>query len=83
MTKLLGYQKGVSKKSGNPYCMIYVVSDFADNEKANGAQGSKVESMFMPTEQIDSLKPVDIGKEIILGYSISGGRAFLNNVTVK
>lgn len=83
MTKLLGYQKGVSKKSGNAYCMIYVVSDFSDNEKSNGAQGSKVESLFLPSDQVDILKPVDIGKEVILGYSISGGRAFLNNVTVK
>lgn len=83
MTKLLGYVKGVSKKNGNQYCMMHVVSDFSASEKANGAQGSKVETLFLPSEQVDSLKPVDIGKEIILDYTISAGRAFLNGVTVK
>lgn len=83
MTKLLGYSKGVSKKSGNPYCMMHVVSDFSQNEKDNGAQGAKVETLFLPSDCVDTLRPTDIGKEIILDYSISGGRAFLNNVTVK
>lgn len=83
MTKLLGYMKGVSKKSGKPYCMAYVASDFSENEKMSGAQGSKVESVFMPAEQVNDLKPTDLGKEVILSYSISGGRAFLNNVFVK
>lgn len=83
MTKLLGYVKGVSKKNGNSYCMMHVVSDFSENEKTNGAQGAKVETLFLPSDQMDVLKPADIGKEIFLDYTISGGRAFLNGVTVK
>lgn len=83
MTKLLGYSKGVSKKNGSPFCMIHVVSDFTPTEIANGSQGSKVDTLFMPQNQVDDLKPTDIGKEIFLDYNISNGRAFLDNVTVK
>ena len=37
----------------------------------------------MPEEQYDFLKPEHIGKEVKLDYELSGGRAYLVNVTVK
>lgn len=83
MTKLLGYKKITSKKSGKLFCVASVVSDLTENDKRNGAVGQKVEDVFLPEEQTDLLRPADIGKELILDYQISGGRAFLVNVTVK
>lgn len=82
MSKLLGYKKGMSKKN-TPYCMMHIVSDFNPREKSEGAVGQKTEDIFLPTELVDLLKPSDIGHEVILDYTVSGGRAFLNNVTVK
>jgi len=37
----------------------------------------------MPEEQYNLLKESDLGKEIQLDYELSGGRAYLVNVTVK
>lgn len=83
MTKLLGYQKGVSKKTGTAYCRLHVVSDLSDFEKNQGGVGQKVSVEFAPSDQIDMFKPEHIGREILFNYTISGGRAFLQSVTIK
>lgn len=82
MSKLLGYKKGMSKKN-TPYCMMHIVSELTPTEKAGGAVGQKVEQVFLPESLVDMLKPSDIGHDVILDYTVSGGRAFLDNVTVK
>lgn len=83
MTKLVGYKKFVSKKNGKTYCVAEVVQDLSQREIENGAVGQKVDEVFLPEEKVDLLKPTDIGKELILDYELSGGRAYLVNVTVK
>lgn len=83
MTKLVGYKKITSKKSGKEFCVASVVQDLSDREKSNGAVGNKVDEIFLPEEHLNLLKPSDIGKELLLDYELSGGRAFLINVTVK
>lgn len=83
MMKLLGYRKGVSKKTGNPYCQMHVLSDVSEGEKNGGFVGQKTETPFAPEGYVDYLKPEMIGKEIFLDYSISGGRAFLTSISVK
>ena len=85
MSKLLGYKKGISTKNGNnnPYCIMHISSDFNPREKSDGAVGQKCENIFLPSELVDLLKPSDIGHDVVLDYTVSGGRAFLNNVTVK
>lgn len=80
--ELIGYRKGMSKKN-RPYCVMYVVSDFTESEMAKGAVGSKVEDIFLPDDLVDMLKPSDLGKDVFCDYTVSNGRAFLNNVTVK
>ena len=76
MTKLVGYKKITSKKSGK-------VQDVSEREKENGFIGQKVDEIFLPEAQLDLLKPSDIGKELLLDYELSGGRAYLVNVAVK
>lgn len=78
MITLVGYQKGTSKKTGKSYCIAHVVQD-----KANGVTGAKTDNIFMPDDLVDLFTPGDVGKELILDYNVSGGRAFLVNATVK
>lgn len=83
MTKLVGYKKITSKKSGKRFCVASVLQDVSDREKENGFIGQKVDELFLPESQVDYLKPSDIGKELMLDYELSGGRAFLVSVAVK
>ena len=79
---LLGYQKGVSKKTGKPYCRFYVSSDLTGFDKESGFVGVKVEEKFLPADQVDLFNPSCIGKELHLDYALSGNYAFLTNVSV-
>lgn len=83
MTKLVGYKKITSKKSGKDFCVASVVQDVSEREKENGFIGQKVDEILLPEAQLDLLKPSDIGKELLLDYELSGGRAYLVNVAVK
>lgn len=83
MTKLVGYKKITSKKSGKEFCVASVVQDVSDREKRGGFVGQKVDEIFLPESQLDLLKPSDIGKELGLDYELSGNRAYVVNVTVK
>ena len=82
MMKLVGYRKGTSKK-GSAYCMMNVLTDASEIDRSNGQIGQKTEEIFLPSNLVDMLKPSDIGHEVICDYSVSGGRAFLDNVTIK
>ena len=83
MAKLLGYRRFTSKKNGKDYCVAEIETPFSTRETAAGAVGSKTEQVFMPEDQYDFLKPDHVGKEIKLDYELSGGRAYLVNVTIK
>ena len=83
MTKLVGYKKITSKKSGKDFCVASVVQDVSEREKENGFIGQKVHEIYLPEAQLELLKPRDIGKELLLDYELSGGRAYLVNVAVK
>lgn len=83
MSKLVGYRRFTSKKNGKDYCVAEVETPFSTRETSSGAVGCKTEQIFIPEDQYDLLKPADIGKEIKLDYELSGGRAYLVNVTVK
>lgn len=82
MMKLVGYRKGISKK-GSAYCMMNILTDPSEMDRSNGQIGQKTEEIFLPSDLVDMLKPSDVGHEVICDYSISGGRAFLDNVTIK
>lgn len=83
MGKLVGYRTFVSKKNGQKFCVAGVLSEASAFDKENGYVGAIVENIYLPTAQADMLAPSMIGKELICNYSISGGRAYLNNVSVK
>lgn len=82
MMKLVGYRRGTSKK-GSAYCLMNILTDSSDVDRSNGQIGQKTEEIFLPSNLVDMLKPSDIGHEVICDYSVSGGRAFLDNVTIK
>ena len=82
MTKLVGYRKFASTKNGKEDCVAQVVSDVTEREANRGFVGQKVEELFLPEDQIDVLKPEDIGKGIETTYELSGGRAYLVKVSV-
>lgn len=83
MAKLVGYRRFTSKKNGQEYCVASVVSELSETEKQNGFVGQKTEDIFLPSDQVNFLNPSHIGKEIVCDYSISGGRAFLNGITIR
>ena len=83
MTKLVGYKIITSKKSGKDFCVASVVQDVSERENESGCIGKKVDEIFLPEAQLDLLTPSDIGKELLLDYELSGGRAYLVNVAVK
>lgn len=83
MSKLVGFRRFTSKKNGKDYCVAEVVTPFNQRELNAGAIGSKTEQVFMPENQYDLLKASDVGKELQFDYELSGGRAYLVNVTVK
>lgn len=80
--ELLGYKKGISKK-GKPYCVMHVATECTPSDKESGFVGVKAETIFLPDDLVDMLKPSDLGHDVICDYSVSGGRAFLDNVTIK
>ena len=83
MPKLLGYKKFTSK-AGKKCCVATVAFDLTENEKLNGSVGVRVDNnLFMPESQVDLLKPENIGHELLLDYTVSSGRAYLQSVTVK
>lgn len=84
MGKLIGYKYIHSKKSDKDFCVATVLSELSEREKHDGkAFGQKSEDIFMPDDLFNYLKPEHIGKEFVPEYSISNGRAFLVNVTIK
>lgn len=83
MTKLVGYKKITSRKSGKTFCVASVVSDLSPREIEQGQVGQKTEDIFLPEDQLDFLKPADIGKEFFVNYNISNGRAYPESVSVK
>lgn len=82
MTKLLGYKRFHSVNKNKDFCSAMVVHDPTQRDKVAGLVGQKCESLFVPEELYDYLRPDDIGKEVILDYDISDGRARLVGLSV-
>jgi len=84
MSQLLGYRKFAGKKDASKtYCVATVASELTDRDRTNGYVGLKVEEIFMPDEFVDFLKPEHVGKNLVIDYNVSGGRAYVQNVVVK
>ena len=80
-TVLVGIKSGKSKK-GNDYTMIHIMQDYTDIDKANGACGCSVDTVFLPDALVGQISPKDVGKKINLGYSVYGGRASICSIDV-
>ena len=83
MPKLIGYRKFTGKKDGKRYCVATCISELTPSDKNNGYVGQKTEELFMPEHLVDLLRPEHIGRELVCNYTISSGRAFLEDVAVK
>ncbi len=83
MGKLVGYRNFTSRKNGQKYCVANVVSELSEYDKESGYVGAKIEQIYLPSNQIDYLNSSMIGKELVCDYTISGGRAYINRVSVK
>lgn len=67
---------GVSKftsKAGKPFTVAFLSQDFNPADTAKGCFGQKIEQIFVPEEQLDYLKPEDLGKEITMDYVFYNG----------
>lgn len=83
MSQLLGYRKFAGRKDASKtYCVATIASELTDKERQNGWVGLKVEEVFMPDDLVNFFKPEHLGRELVLDYNISNGRAYLVNVTV-
>lgn len=79
--KLVGYKRFKSKQ-GRDLCVANVLIPFNPAENSRGSIGSDVKSVFLPDHQIDLLTEKDVGKAVELNYTISGTRAYLDNLVV-
>ena len=82
MSTLVGYKRFNSKDGKKRYCVAEVVSEFSKHEISTGSVGSKAEEVFLPEDKVDYLNPSHIGKEIKFEYELSGGRAYIVDVSV-
>lgn len=83
MSKLVGYRRFTSKKNGKDYCVAQVVTPYGQRDLSRNCVGSKVETIYLPEDQYDLLKPADIGKEITFDYEFSGNLAYVVHATLK
>lgn len=82
MTKLMGYKR-FTGKNGKAYCVAEVVMDGTERDIQNGLVGQKVQEVFLPENKYDFFKPEHVGKELRFDYELSGGRAYVVDVSVK
>lgn len=82
MSTLVGFKRFNSKDGKKRYCVAEVVSEFSQRENSNGSVGSKAEEIFLPEEKVDYLNASHIGKEIKFEYELSGGRAYIVDVSI-
>lgn len=79
--KLIGYRKFTSKKN-QEFCVANVMLPCSDRDLANGYVGNRVDETFLPDNMVDYLKPQDVDKEVEILYSVSGGRAYVDDFRV-
>lgn len=79
--RLVGYRVGKSKNTGKSFCLMHIVRPSSPRD-ANHV-GDIADTVFTPENQVNLLKPADIGKELDLTYEYGGGgRAYLVDITV-
>lgn len=79
---LIGYSKGVSKKSGNDYQMLQVAVPCTVADNKRGAYGNMIDTHFISLEVFNKLTPDMVGKKVDFKTSGFGFRAEINDVFV-
>ena len=79
---LLGVKK-FNSKDGTRYEIMTLASDPSDDEALNGSFGKLTEEIFVPAQMHNRLSMDDLGREILLDYEVSRGRARLTGFQVK
>lgn len=83
MKKIVGYSKFVSKK-GTDTCLIHVVEPFSDSQLSRGSVGSEANTVPIYDKEImDKVTDSCIGKTLDVSYNVSGGRAFVRDITIR
>lgn len=82
MTKLVGIANFRSKK-GNDCYTITVLTDCNARDNEVGRFGQKAETIFLDEQLAKKVKPSDCGKEILLDYEVTAGRAYVVGLSVK
>lgn len=78
---LLGVKKFTSKKGTG--CEVMVLrSEFSERMYNEGCFGLNAEEHFVPDALKGTLTKEDVGKEVVLDFEISNGRAFLTGFRV-
>lgn len=80
--KILGFRKFTSKEGKN-CCIVTVLAPYTDREVTHGARGTKAEEVWIPEDYQSAIQDNAVGKMLVVGYSIVGGRAYINSVAVK
>lgn len=71
-TRLIAVVKFTSK-AGKPLCQAYISTEFSPADVQKGCFGEKIETIWVPEEQHDYLKPEHIGKEVTMDYIFYNG----------
>lgn len=82
MSKVAGYREFQSKK-GNTCRLLTVLSPYSDKEREKGCVGNRTEDIFLPDDCDLKITEADIDKEVVIDWSVVGGRAFVNGVVLK
>lgn len=82
MAQIIGYRKFLSKAK-KPCCIVVAVAPVTPRDQDFGAVGSKVVEEFVPVSQHDLFVPEVVGKEIEFTYSVDGGKAYVDAVSIS
>lgn len=82
MQKLIGISNFTSR-GGKDCHTITILQDCTERDNSRGSFGQKAETIFLNDDLADKVKVADIGKNIVLDYEVSSGRAYIVGFTVK
>lgn len=80
--KIVGYREFDSKK-GNTCRLLTLMTPYSDREKEKGAVGNRTDDIFLPDACKLKITEASIGQDAVVEYSVSGGRAYVENVVLK
>lgn len=82
MSKLIGISNFTSK-AGKSCHVVTVLEECTARDNDRGSYGQKVESIWLDDLLSSKVSAKDIGREIKFDYSISGGRAYAVDLSLK